>query len=86
MKGWILPPYGGHFSEGVDFAYWSCIRKGLRLQPAEQACYYLRYQSILLLINGRLLELNEGEYCTILKTMANIFPLARWISVSEILA
>ena len=24
----------------VDFAYWwSCIRKGLRLQPAQQACF-----------------------------------------------
>ena len=29
-----------HFSEGVDFAYlWSSIGKGLRLQPAQQACY-----------------------------------------------
>ena len=32
----------GHFSEGVDFAYWwSCIRKDLRLQPSQQACFYL---------------------------------------------
>ena len=30
----------GHFSEGLDFAYWwSCIRKGLRPQPAQQACF-----------------------------------------------
>ena len=31
------------FAELVDFAYWwSCIGKGLRLQPAQQACsYYL---------------------------------------------
>ena len=29
----------GHVSEGVDFAYWlSCIGKGLRLQPVQQAC------------------------------------------------
>ena len=29
----------GPFTEGVDFAYWwSCIGKGLRLQPAQQAC------------------------------------------------
>ena len=28
------------FAGGVDFAYWwSCIGKGLRLQPAQQACY-----------------------------------------------
>ena len=31
----------GHFTEGVDQAYWgSCIGKGLRLQPAQQACFY----------------------------------------------
>ena len=30
----------GHFTEGVDFAYWwSCIGKCLRLQPAQQACF-----------------------------------------------
>ena len=30
----------GHFTEAVDFAYWwSCIWKGLRLQPAQQACF-----------------------------------------------
>ena len=30
----------GHFSEAVDFAYWwSWIGKGLRLQPAQQACF-----------------------------------------------
>ena len=30
----------GHFTEGVDFAYWrSCVGKGLRLQPAQQAFY-----------------------------------------------
>ena len=30
----------GHFTEGVDFVYrWSCIGKGLRLQPAQQACF-----------------------------------------------
>ena len=30
----------GHFTEAVDFAYcWSCIGKGLRLQPAQQACF-----------------------------------------------
>ena len=30
----------GHFTEGVDSAYWwSCIGKGLRLQPAQQACF-----------------------------------------------
>ena len=28
------------FAEWVDFAYWwSCIGKGLRLQPAQQACF-----------------------------------------------
>ena len=27
------------YTEGVDFAYWwSCIGKGVRLQPAQQAC------------------------------------------------
>ena len=30
----------GDFAEWVDFAYWwSCIGKGLRLQPAQQACF-----------------------------------------------
>ena len=30
----------GHFTEGVDFAYWwSFIGKGLRLQPVQQACF-----------------------------------------------
>ena len=30
----------GNFSELVDFAYWwSCIRKGWRLQPVQQACF-----------------------------------------------
>ena len=34
FKGYI------HFTEGVDFAYWwSCIGNGLRLQPAQQACF-----------------------------------------------
>ena len=29
-----------HFTEGVDLAYWlSCIGKGLRLKPAQQACF-----------------------------------------------
>ena len=29
----------GHFTKGVDFAYWwSFIGKDLRLQPAQQAC------------------------------------------------
>ena len=29
-----------NFTEGVDLAYWwSCIGKGLRLQPAQQACF-----------------------------------------------
>ena len=32
----------GHFTEGVDFAYWwSCIGKGLSLQPAQQACFVM---------------------------------------------
>ena len=33
----------GHFAELVGFAcWWSCIGKGLRLQPAQQAffCYF----------------------------------------------
>ena len=31
--------YNG-FAESVDFAYWwSCIGKGLRLEPAQQACF-----------------------------------------------
>jgi hypothetical protein len=30
----------GDFAEWVDFAYWwSFIGKGLRLQPAQQACF-----------------------------------------------
>ena len=30
----------GDFAEWVDFAYWwSCIGKGLRLHPAQQACF-----------------------------------------------
>ena len=32
----------GHLSEGVDVAFWwSCIGKVLRLQPAQQACFFL---------------------------------------------
>ena len=32
----------GNFGEREDFTQgWSCIRKVLRLQPAQQACYYL---------------------------------------------
>ena len=32
----------GHFTKGVDFAYWwSCIKKCLRLMPAQQACLNL---------------------------------------------
>ena len=32
----------GDFSEQVDFTKeWSCIRKGLRLQPAQQAWFYI---------------------------------------------
>ena len=30
----------GNFAEWVNFAYWwRCIGKGLRLQPAQQACF-----------------------------------------------
>ena len=30
----------GNFDEWVDFAYWwSCIWKGLRLDPGQQACF-----------------------------------------------
>ena len=37
----------GDFAEWVGFAYWwSCIWKGLRLQPAQQAC--LITQSVIL--------------------------------------
>ena len=32
----------GDFAEWMDFAYWwSCIEEGLRLQPAQQACFSL---------------------------------------------
>ena len=32
----------GDFAELVDFAYWwRCIRKGLQLQPVQQACIYI---------------------------------------------
>ena len=32
---------GSKVTEGVDFAYWwSFIGKGLRLQPAQQACFF----------------------------------------------
>ena len=34
----------GDFAEWVDFVYWwSCIGKGLRLQPAQQACLLVLY-------------------------------------------
>ena len=30
-----------HFTKRMNFAYWwSLIGKGLRLQPAQQACFY----------------------------------------------
>ena len=33
----------GHFSEGTVLAYWwSCIGKGLRLQPGQQNCLYYK--------------------------------------------
>ena len=36
----VLDQSYGDFAEWVDFAYWwSCIWKGLRLQPAQQACF-----------------------------------------------
>ena len=36
----VLVQKFGNFAEWVDFAYWwSCIGKGLRLQPAQQACF-----------------------------------------------
>ena len=35
----------GDFAEGVDFAHWwSFIGKGLRLQPAQQACFNMRVE------------------------------------------
>ena len=39
-----IPKYQSycHFTEGVDFAcWWSCIEKGLPLQPAQQACFWV---------------------------------------------
>ena len=40
------------FAGGVDFAYWwSCIGKGLRLQPAQQACLYARTKIFILFNN-----------------------------------
>ena len=34
----------GHFTNELDFAYrWSCIGKGPRLQPTQQACFYNSY-------------------------------------------
>ena len=42
--------YGG-FTEWVEFAYWwSCIGKGLRLQPAQEACFYFCQQPRWLLV------------------------------------
>ena len=36
------------FAEWVDFAYWwSCIGKGLCLQPAQQACFEGGHKNIL---------------------------------------
>ena len=41
----------GHFTEGVDFAYWwSCIETGLRMQPVQQA-YFTKDGSLTELIN-----------------------------------
>ena len=37
-----------HFTEGVDWAYWwSCIGKGLRLQPAQKAFFFAYLHSSL---------------------------------------
>ena len=42
----------GHFTKGLDFAYrWSCIRKDLRLQPAQQACLNPALALIRVLLN-----------------------------------
>ena len=36
------------FTEGVDLVYWwSCIGNGLRLQPAQQACFRYGQSSFL---------------------------------------
>ena len=42
LKGIKIAVSYGNFAEWVDLAYWwSCIRKGLRLLPAQQDCFYL---------------------------------------------
>ena len=57
-----------HFNEGVDLAYWlSCTRKGLRLQPAQQACFSFK-KSILKIFFWRFLTillnfLGNLKYC-----------------------
>ena len=43
----------GHFSEGADFAnWWSCIGKGLRLQPVQQACFDIYMTSMVKIGNS----------------------------------
>ena len=51
-----------HFTEGVNLAYWwSCIGKGLRLQPAQQACLKTKYEN------------NNRKNLNILEIFRNIF-------------
>ena len=56
----LSPSSYGHFSEAVDFAYWwSCIGKGLRLQPAQQACFIVIYFSLFYFSNFLLFKLEK---------------------------
>ena len=51
----------GDFAELVDFAYWwSCIGKGLRLQPAQQAVQIDRVVKICRLLQGG--KMDQGEF------------------------
>ena len=50
----------GDFATCVDFAYWrSCMRKGLRLQPVQQACLSRNTASVVL--RNYLLLLRQGN-------------------------
>ena len=58
----------GHFTKGVDLAYWwSCIGKGLRLQPAQQACFplYIFLCDVCSGLNSEIILKNQFLICLV---------------------
>ena len=72
----------GHFTEGVEFAYcWSCIGKGLRLQPAQQACFLMVYNSFKLNKSWHIEE--RDQPVRISQNCPNCLKLVIWSKISK---